>query len=144
MVDMEIDGAATLGYLLTRTSMSLRAKVATGLTPEGLTLPEYICMAILFQTPGLSNSELARQAAVTRQAMNAVLQRLQEVGYISRPDTACQGRSLPARLTEAGVGKLSSARKVVVAAENEVMVDLDTKERKELKRLLTRCMPATQ
>ena len=99
MVDMEIEGSTALGYLLTRTSMSLRAKVAAGLTPEGLTLPEYICMAILLEMPGLSNSELARQAAVTRQAMNAVLQRLQEIGYISRPETADQGRSLPARVT---------------------------------------------
>lgn len=43
-------------------------------------------MRILRTYPGMSNSELARQAMVTRQAMNAVLHRLEEEGLISRPE----------------------------------------------------------
>ncbi|MGH3723170.1 MAG: MarR family winged helix-turn-helix transcriptional regulator [Mycobacterium sp.] len=139
---METDGTATLGYLLTRTATSLRGKVAARLEPIGLSLPEYICMQFLRAYPGMSNSELARQAVVTRQAMNAVLHRLEEEGLISRPENADHGRSLPARLTRRGSTQLDKAVESVTAAENEVMEKLGVDERKALKAMLAKCVPS--
>ncbi|SKW16878.1 putative HTH-type transcriptional regulator MarR [Mycobacteroides abscessus subsp. abscessus] len=103
--------------MLTRTATSLRGKVAARLEPIGLSLPEYICMQILRTYPGMSNSELARQAMVTRQAMNAVLHRLEEEGLISRPESADHGRSLP-------------------------MEKLTADERRALKAMLAKCVPS--
>lgn len=139
---METDGTASLGYLLTRTATSLRGKVAARLEPLGLSLPEYICMRILRSSPGMSNSELARQAMVTRQAMNAVLHRLEEDGIIARPENADHGRSLPARLTRRGSTQLEKAIEVVTTAENEVMEKLTVDERRALKAMLAKCVPS--
>lgn len=138
---METLGIATLGYLLTRTATSLRAKVAVRLEPLGLNLPEYICMRILRTHPGLSNSELARHAMVTRQAMNAVLHRLEQESLITRPESSTHGRSLPARLTRRGGALLDKAVEAVTAVENEVMHKLDADERVALKEMLAKCVP---
>ena len=65
-----------LGYLLYRAATALRPGVSAALSPLGLTLPDFVCMRILAQSPGLSSAELSRHAGVTPQAMNSVLRKL--------------------------------------------------------------------
>jgi hypothetical protein len=50
---------------------------------------------LLAQRPGLSNSELARGAFVTRQTMNVLLQALEREGYVTRPAEAPVRRFFP-------------------------------------------------
>lgn len=55
-----------LGYLLNRVAVALRAEPTTAvLEPFNLTFPQYICMRMLFHTPGKSNAELARDHSGT-------------------------------------------------------------------------------
>ncbi|MCO1578975.1 MarR family transcriptional regulator [Crossiella sp. SN42] len=55
------------------------------LRPLELAVPQYACLELLGQRPGLSNAELARGAFVTRQSMNGVLRGLPERGLVTRP-----------------------------------------------------------
>ncbi|WP_264066968.1 MarR family winged helix-turn-helix transcriptional regulator [Mycolicibacterium komossense] len=126
-----------LGYLLSRVASALRTQVVTTvLEPLELAFPQYICLRMLSHSPGLSNAELARGANVSRQAMNIVLQRLEDRGLVTRPDSVRSGRALPAELTRAGLDLLAQVDIGVGEAERTVLANLSERDRRELKRLL--------
>jgi DNA-binding MarR family transcriptional regulator len=126
-----------LGYLLHRVASALRAEVtATALEPVGLSFPQYICMRILSRFPDRSNAELARDTGVSPQAMNMVLRGLEERGLATRPASVASGRSLPAKLTRAGVELLERTDTGVRAAEQQLMVSLSAEQRREFRRIL--------
>jgi DNA-binding MarR family transcriptional regulator len=126
-----------LGYLLHRAALTLRNEVTSAvLEPLELAFPQYICMRILSRTPGRSNAELARDLAVSPQAMNMVLRALEDRGLVSRPASVTSGRALPAELTREGLDLLKRTDAGVRAAERRVLGHLSEDERAELKRIL--------
>jgi DNA-binding MarR family transcriptional regulator len=126
-----------LGYLLARVGAALRTQVVTTvLDPLDLAFQQYICLRMLSHESGLSNAELARGASVSRQAMNIVLQRLEDRGLVTRPDSVSSGRALPTELTQAGLDLLAQTDTGVAAAERTVLANLSESDRRELKRLL--------
>ncbi|WP_319432124.1 MarR family winged helix-turn-helix transcriptional regulator [Mycobacterium sp. RTGN5] len=126
-----------LGYLLHRVASALRAEVtATALEPVGLSFPQYICMRILSKFPDRSNAELARDTGVSPQAMNMVLRSLEERALVSRPASVDSGRSLPAKLTRAGVELLATTDAGVRASEQRLMAGLSAEQRREFRKIL--------
>ena len=91
----------SLGYMLKAAASALHTALEAVLRPLGMTITHYACLELLAQRPGLSNSELARGAFVTRQSMNVLLQALERQGLVTRPARAPAGRALPAELTAA-------------------------------------------
>jgi DNA-binding MarR family transcriptional regulator len=127
-----------LGYLLHRVASALRAEVtATALDPAGLSFPQYICMRILSKFPERTNAELARDTGVSPQAMNMVLRSLEERELVTRPTSVASGRSLPAKLTRAGVALLERTDAGVRASEQTLMVGLNPEQRREFRKILT-------
>ncbi|MGS0686431.1 MarR family winged helix-turn-helix transcriptional regulator [Nakamurella sp. GG22] len=112
-----VDLDTSLGYLLKAASSALRAAMEAALRPLGMTVTHYSCLELLAQRPGLSNSELARGAFVTRQSMNVLLQALERDGYVTRPAQAQVGKVLPARLTPRGRRSLEKASAAVRSVE---------------------------
>ncbi|ATB41610.1 MarR family transcriptional regulator [Cystobacter fuscus] len=112
-----IDLETSLGYLLKEASSALRAAMEAALRPLGLTVTQYSCLELLAQRPGLSNSQLARGAFVTRQSMNVLLQALERDGYVTRPAEAPVGKVLPTRLTARGRRLLEKATVAVRSVE---------------------------
>ncbi|WP_189297971.1 MarR family winged helix-turn-helix transcriptional regulator [Streptomyces albospinus] len=110
-----------VGYRLKRAAAALRGAMDRALREHGLTVPQYACLELLDERPGLSNAELARGAFVTRQSMNVVLRGLQDAGLISRPATTDHGRALPAHLTAEGRSRLDAARSAVYAIERRMV-----------------------
>ena len=104
--DTGIDLDTSLGYLLKEASSALRAAMEAVLRPLGMTVTHYSCLELLAQRPGMSNSDLARGAFVTRQSMNVLLQALERDGDVTRPAQAPVGKALPARLTDRGRRRL--------------------------------------
>ncbi|KRD13020.1 MarR family transcriptional regulator [Mycobacterium sp. Root265] len=126
-----------LGYLLHRVAQTLRTEVTTiVLEPLELSFPQYICMRILSKAPGRSNAELARDLAVSPQAMNMVLRGLQSRGLVSRPTSVSSGRALPAQLTREGLALLKRTDAGVRAAETRVLGHVSDGDRDALKRIL--------
>ena len=109
-----------MGYQLKRAATALRGAMDAELRPHSLTVPQYACLELLDQRPGLSNADLARGAFVTRQAMNTVLRGLEEAGLVQRPAEAPYGRAIPARLTPAGRRRLGAARAAVARVEQRL------------------------
>lgn len=131
-----------VGYLLKRAATALRTAMDTALRPLDLTVPQYSCLEVLSQRPGLSNAELARAVFVTRQSMNLVLRGLQDRGLITRPATAPQGRALPSTLTPEGRERLHAASGVVRAVQDRMLTPFSADERDRLLHDLAACADA--
>ena len=131
-----IDLETSLGYLLKEASSALRAAMEEVLRPLGMTVTHYSCLELLAQRPGLSNSELARGAFVTRQSMNVLLQALERDGYVVRPSAAPVGKALPARLTPRGRQSLAQASAAVRSVETRMLAGLTEAEQAEAFRIL--------
>ena len=131
----------SVGYVLKQAHAALRTAMDEALRPLDLTVPQYACLELLGQYPGLSNSDLARRAFVTRQSMNLVLRRLQERGLLTRPDQAPHGRVLLAELTEDGRSILREASVAVRAVEKRLFAPLSEERQRRLRDDLTACLP---
>jgi DNA-binding MarR family transcriptional regulator len=127
-----------LGFLVRGLMARLRPHAVQALRPLGLGLPEFVCMRILDEDPGRTSAELARYTHVTAQAMNQVLQGLEEMGLVTRPATAPSGRALPAQLTRKGKALLRRAEGAVASSDEQLLAHLSVAERRQLKRLLYR------
>ncbi|MGN7947589.1 MarR family winged helix-turn-helix transcriptional regulator [Microbacterium sp. 22215] len=112
-----IDLDTSLGYLLKEAASALRAAMEEVLRPLGMTITHYSCLELLAQRPGLSNSELARGAFVTRQSMNVLLQGLERDGFVTRPAEPPAGKALPTTLTPQGRQSLAAATAAVRSVE---------------------------
>jgi DNA-binding MarR family transcriptional regulator len=140
---MSQDGAGveletSLGYLLKEASSALRAAMEEALRPFGMSVTHYSCLELLAQRPGLSNSELARGAFVTRQSMNVLLQTLERDGYVTRPAAAPVGKVLPTRLTPRGRRSLEKATVAVRSVEVRMLAGMTKAEQAGAFRILRR------
>ncbi|MFD9936953.1 MarR family winged helix-turn-helix transcriptional regulator [Streptomyces massasporeus] len=131
-----VDLETSLGYLLKEASSALRAAMEEVLRPLGMSVTHYSCLELLAQRPGLSNSELARGAFVTRQTMNVLLQALERDGYVTRPAQAPVGKALPTRLTPRGRRSLDKASAAVRSVEARMLTGLTETEQGEAFRIL--------
>lgn len=131
-----IDLDTSLGYLLKEASSALRAAMEDVLRPLGMTITHYSCLELLAQRPGLSNSELARGAFVTRQSMNVLLQALERDGFVTRPSEAPVGKALPARLTARGRQSLATASAAVRSVEVRMLAGMSPEEQAGALRIL--------
>lgn len=133
---------ARVGYVLKQAAAALRAAMDRALRPLNLTVPQYACLELLGQRPGLSNAELARGAFVSRQSMNLVLRGLQDRGLVTRPTTAPHGRVLPTDLTRAGRAQLKAASGAVRRVEQQMLAPLAAGEKRRLRDNLAACAAA--
>jgi DNA-binding MarR family transcriptional regulator len=124
-----IDLETSLGYLLKQAANALRSAMEAVLTPLNMTVTRYSCLELLAQRPGLSNSELARGAFVSRQSMNVLLQSLERDGFVMRPAEPPVGRALPTRLTLLGHRELAKATRAVKSVEDRMLYGLDDSQR---------------
>lgn len=123
-----IDLETSLGYLLKEASSALRVAMEAALRPLRMTVTHYSCLELLAQRPGLSNSELARGAFVTRQSMNVLLQTLERDGDVTRPAEDRVGKVLPTQLTARGRERLSAATTAVREVEVRMLSGLSSEQ----------------
>lgn len=133
-----------VGYLLKQAQAVLRARMDDVLRPLGLTVSQYVCLELLSRDPGISASDLARGAFVSRQSMNALLQSLLDRGLVERPARPASGRALPAVLTAAGAEVLARAQVSVDSVERRMLSGLNQSETAALGQALTACVTALE
>ncbi|WP_396641634.1 MarR family winged helix-turn-helix transcriptional regulator [Microbacterium sp.] len=131
-----IDLQTSLGYLLKEASSALRSAMEEVLKPLGMTVTHYSCLELLSQRPGLSNSELARGAFVTRQSMNVLLQNLERDGFVTRATEARVGKVLPTELTPRGRESLKQASAAVRSVEVRMLSGMTENEQAGALRVL--------
>src|SRR6201985_2000794 len=131
---VELD--TSLGYMLKAAASALHSALEAVLRPLGMNIIHYACLELLAQRPGLSNSELARGAFVTRQSMNVLLQALERDGYVTRPAAAPVGKALPTRLTPRGRRSLEKATVAVRSVEVRMLAGMTETEQSDAFRIL--------
>jgi DNA-binding MarR family transcriptional regulator len=131
-----------VGYVLKQAATALRSAMDVALRPLQLTVPQYSCLELLGQRPGLTASELARGTFVTRQSMNLVLQGLQQRGLLTRPAVAEFGKTLPTELTAAGRKQLRAASIAVRLVEKQMLAPLSPTAQRRLREDLAVCAAA--
>lgn len=132
----------SVGYVLKQATTALRSAMDAVLRPLGLTVPQYSCLEVLDQRPGLSGSELARATFVTRQSMHLVLQGLQQRGLLTRAVVAGRGKALPTQLTDAGRAQLRAASLAVRGIEKQMLAPLTPSAQQRLRADLAACAVA--
>jgi DNA-binding MarR family transcriptional regulator len=109
------------------------------LRAHGLSVPQYACLELLAQRPGLSNAELARGAFVSRQAMHQLIAGLRAAGLVEGDG---EGRGRRLALTAAGAARLAGASRAVAAVEERMLAPLPVEERRRLHADLLACAEA--
>jgi DNA-binding MarR family transcriptional regulator len=132
----------SVGYVLKQAQAALRSAMDEALRPHRLTVPQYSCLELLHQRPGVSNAELARGAFVSRQAMHGVLRGLEDRAFVRRPVEAEHGRELPAMLTASGEKRWRAASAAVAAVEHKMIAPLSAERRRRLLKDLFACAAA--
>ena len=98
--------------------------------------PTTSLLALLPESPGLPNAELARKAFVTPQSMNEVLKQLEASGLVERQQSQSNARILNAHLTRAGKKKWQSVDDGVQELEARLLQGLTQDEVRVLNRSL--------
>jgi DNA-binding MarR family transcriptional regulator len=131
-----------LSYVLKHAASTLRSAMADALRPLDVSVAQHACLELLGRSPGLSSSDLARGAFVSRQSMNLVLRGLQDRGLVTRPEIAPQGRALPTRLTALGRERLNAANAVARTVEKRMLTAVPEKRRARFRADLAACTAA--
>lgn len=133
-----------LGYELRLAELAWRKSLEGPLRELGLTIPQYSTLRALERAPGASSAELARNALVTPQTMNALVLQLEEAELITRTVSATNLRVRNAKLTPYGKALMTKAHRLVRRLESLAVIDLSESEHRQLLDLLTRCTAALE
>jgi DNA-binding MarR family transcriptional regulator len=124
------------GYLVKRAQSLIHLSLEEVVSKHGLGIPHYVVLALLAETPGLPNAELARKAFVTPQSMNEVLKQLEASELVERQQSPSNARILNAYLTQAGKKKWRSVNEGVENLERQLLRGLTQGEVRALNRSL--------
>ncbi|MDL9945320.1 MarR family transcriptional regulator [Gordonia sp. ABSL11-1] len=128
-----------LGVLIKETQAVLNQRMDEVLRPLGLTVPQYACLQALADTPGITSSDLARRAFVSRQSMNVLLQGLERRKLIERSTEPGPRRERTTVLTTDSAILVSRARQAVAAIAEVMSSPLNARDLATLHRLLSTC-----
>jgi DNA-binding MarR family transcriptional regulator len=138
--DPDALGPPLIGALLRVPGDAVRSRIVAGLHEAGFTdlVPAHFNV---IRYPGPQNrrpSDLAREAGMSKQAMNYLLRQLEELGYLTREDDADDQRSKRVRLTDRGYAAAMNIRQTVRQIEAEWERDLGASQLEQLRELLVR------
>lgn len=112
--------AEHLGILIKQTQAVLHQRMDEALRPLGLTVPQYVCLQTLHDSPGITGSELARRTFVSRQSMSVLVQGLERRGLVERSEAPGARRERDTALTREATSLVRDARRAVGAVVDGV------------------------
>jgi DNA-binding MarR family transcriptional regulator len=137
---MEYSEGVLIGALLRVPAQAIHRRLVAGLNEAGfedLRMPHIA----VFQYPGPDGcrpSELAERAGMSKQAMNQLLQSLQQLGYIRRSDAKEDGRARIVHFTKRGQAVWDRIHQILVQIETEWRETLGDRQFEQLKKLLAK------
>ena len=128
-----------IGALLRVPSQVIHRRLITDLNAAGfddLRLPHIAVLS--YPSPdGCRPGELAERAGMSKQAMNQLLQSLEQLGYITRSADEADGRARVVRFTERGTAAWFKEFEILAAIEAEWRAVLGNEAFDSLKHVLT-------
>jgi DNA-binding MarR family transcriptional regulator len=127
-----------IGALLRVPAQAIHRRLIADLNEAGfddLRLP-HIAVLSYPGPDGCRPSELAERAGISKQAMNQLLQSLEQLGYIERSDAEEDGRARVVHLTERGNAAWYKEFEILAEIEVEWRAILGDKPFEQLKQIL--------
>ncbi|GAB2915166.1 MarR family winged helix-turn-helix transcriptional regulator [Streptomyces heilongjiangensis] len=136
--DQQIETTERIMYLLNRIRVQTAEVVASDLSDLGLTGTQALILETLLERGPTSAAELGRRCLITRQALSAPLNALEQRGLVSRPRSDASARQRPSSLTDRGREVAASVRRRVLQLERGSVQSFTAEERATLEQLLRR------
>lgn len=121
-----------LGYQLRRAQIAAFQHFAATVGTAGVTPGWYGLMVIVANNEGLSQTRLARALGIDGSTMVAMIDRLEENGWIERQRSEVDRRTHALHLTAAGTDLLARLTPMVEAHEAELANDLSAADKQKL------------
>ena len=125
-----------VGFLLAMTKGGAESIVSTELEEIGIYPRQYGLMLVLASEGPLSQGELAEWVRTDRTTMVALVDGLEQRGYVKRERNPDDRRAYQLQLTAKGRKALTRGRGLMRRAENQLLRSLDADERARLVELL--------
>jgi DNA-binding MarR family transcriptional regulator len=127
-----------LGYQLRRAQIAAFQHFAATVGKAGITPGWFGLMVIVANNEGLSQTRLARALGIDGSTMVAMIDRLEENGWMQRQRSAVDRRTHALSLTDAGNALLAQLTPQVEAHEAELAKDLSAGDKRDLLALLAK------
>src|SRR3990170_2970589 len=105
--------------------------------------PKHSAVFAQISRDGSRLTELARRANMTPQAMGELVDELVDMGYVVRRPDPHDGRAKLIVLTKRGRGAVAAGRQTIEGLEEQVTEILGERGHRELRRLLSKLLDAT-
>lgn len=102
-----------------------------------VTPPQFLVLRLLAESPGSSNAELSRTAALTTPTVTVIVANLARRSALASRPHAVHGRVRHLNLTESGVALLQACKERATKVEQELEADLTPAEAAAIARWLT-------
>jgi DNA-binding MarR family transcriptional regulator len=127
-----------LGYRLRRAQAVVFAHFLETVGQAGISPGQFGVLVLIQENEGLSQSALAKGVGIERSTMVAVIDGLQERGWVQRVASKRDRRSYALSLTAAGRAFMARITPEVEAHEREIAAGLSAEEKEQLIGLLAR------
>ncbi|SLN09708.1 Organic hydroperoxide resistance transcriptional regulator [Roseivivax jejudonensis] len=133
----EIYEEERIARLIRLAARSFNRSLQMRLTSEGVTFGQWIFLRILWRSDGLSQRELSERAHLTEPTAHTALQRMEELGFITRRKVGNNKRRQHAFLTEKGWALRDRLEPLAVEVNDLALDGLDESEETVLRRALS-------
>ncbi|MDU8927235.1 MarR family transcriptional regulator [Alisedimentitalea sp. MJ-SS2] len=132
------------GHLVRRLNQISVAVFADHMTRIGvdLTPVQYAALTTINETPGMDQASLAGAIAYDKATLGGVVDRLAGKGLIERKKSETDRRARVLEITPAGKALLTRVQPVVRALQDDILAGLDSAEKSQLLKLLTKTTTA--
>ena len=138
------DGAAAttgglnhlVGYLLRRAQLRLSAELAVSLSPLGLRPVTFSVLAVISESPGLSQAELGDRLGIKRANVVPIASELERMRWIERRPSVLDRRRNVLHLTVEGRRLLKRGWRVVIRQEDRIAQRVGAAGRRQLRGIL--------
>jgi DNA-binding MarR family transcriptional regulator len=108
--DLQLDHQ--LCFALYAASRTVTHAYRDGLEPLGLTYPQYLVLLVLWETDGVTVTELGRRLHLDSGTLSPLLRRMEDAGFVERRRAEPDARKVTVHLTSAGRGLRERAEDV--------------------------------
>ena len=126
----------SVGFLISQLGFFSSKGFMDALTPIGLDPREFLLMRFVAADEGQSQQALAERLTIPASRMVALVDRLEEVGFVERRPDKDDRRVRRLHLTRKGRGVLERAGKIAIDYETRLCAGINREEREQLIDLL--------
>jgi len=132
------DLEASLGYVVNQVARQMTKELNQRLHPFGVTVPQWLVLAVLWQQDGLAQNAIADRIGSDRPTLTAILKLMTAQGLVHRDRDKADNRYQRVYLTAAGQRLHRSLPALATEVNEAAMAGLSTADRATLMSLLNR------